>query len=133
MTAWLYVALGGAAGAMARHGVNQAMAWLGHPLPWATAAVNVAGSAAFGILAGCWAGRPAASPERLVLVVGFLGAFTTFSAYAGELATFWRQGRWDAFGLHLLLNNGLSLAAALLGLTLGASWGAIGNDAARAP
>ena len=115
----LLVALGGAFGAAARHGVNIVMASLAHPFPWSTLLVNVAGSGVLGILVGLWAGREMHhSPEHLVIVVGFLGAFTTFSAFAGESAAMWRNGEWGWVALHWLLHNGLSLGAVLLGAWL---------------
>ena len=77
------VAAGGALGSLARHGVNIAiaqMAW--RPVPYATAAVNIAGSAVIGVLAGLIAsGRLTMAPTTRVFVfVGLLGGFTTFSS-----------------------------------------------------
>ena len=116
MKPFLFVALGGALGAVARHGVNVAMSSLAHPFPWSTLLVNVSGSGVLGIFVGLWAGRNMYhSPEQLILVVGFLGAFTTFSAFAGESAEMWRNGQWGWVALHWLLHNGLSFGAALLG------------------
>lgn len=109
---WLLVAIGGALGAMARYGANQGALLLGLPVFWATLTVNVAGSFVFGALGSLLAGGGA---WRVLLTVGFLGAFTTFSAFAGEAAEIWRQGRWGMLALHLLLHNGLSLAAVFAG------------------
>lgn len=81
----LLIAAGGALGALARHGVNQAsLRWIGPEFPWGILAVNVLGSLAIGLLVG-WvalAGRPDATEIRFALGVGFLGAFTTMSAFA---------------------------------------------------
>ncbi|PWS35064.1 chromosome condensation protein CrcB [Falsiroseomonas bella] len=75
------VALGGAAGAVARFLVSvAALGLLGSGFPWGTLAVNVLGSAAIGIAAGAGLEGPA----RLLLVTGFLGGFTTFSAFSLE-------------------------------------------------
>lgn len=109
---FLLVAAGGALGATARYGVNLCAPLLGLPVLWATLAVNVAGSFIFGILGVLLTAECA---WRVLLIVGFLGAFTTFSAFAGEAAEFWRQGRWGMLALHILLHNGLSLAAVLAG------------------
>ena len=120
MIAVLYVALGGALGAMARYGVHQAMSTWEQPFPWSTVAINMAGSGVVGLLAGLWAGRDMGqSPERLVLMVGFLGAFTTFSTFANESTALLRAGQWGWFALHGVLHNGLSMGAALLG------WGCV--------
>lgn len=119
MKAVLWVALGGALGASARYGLHRALAAWAYPFPWSTLLVNVAGSGAFGWLGGLWAGRDmAAAPERLMWVVGFLGAFTTFSAFAGEAADLGRNGQWGWLAFHWLSHSGLSLAAALAGAWL---------------
>jgi CrcB protein len=78
VTPLLYVAAGGAAGSVLRYLV--ALALLGGGFPWATLAVNVAGSAAIGIAAGIGL----AGEARLLVVTGFLGGFTTFSAFSLE-------------------------------------------------
>jgi fluoride exporter len=109
---WLAVAAGGAVGSMARHGVNIAFSRvLERATPYATASVNVAGSAAIGLLAALIAtGRLHLSPEmRTFLFVGILGGFTTFSSFmldtftvghGGDHATaFWNVALQTAFGL----------------------------------
>lgn len=82
------IAAGGALGALARHGVNQAcLRWIGPEFPWGIIAVNVAGSFALGALVG-WlalAGRPDATELRFAIGIGFLGAFTTMSAFALDI------------------------------------------------
>ncbi|GGH07634.1 putative fluoride ion transporter CrcB [Glycocaulis albus] len=82
------IAIGGALGAVARHGVNQAsLRWIGPELPWGILAVNVLGSFAIGLLVG-WlalAGRPEATEIRFAVGIGFLGAFTTMSAFALDI------------------------------------------------
>lgn len=81
---WVVVAAGGAMGSIARHAVNVAFTHLfGRPVPYATAAVNVVGSAAIGLLAGLIAsGRLTLSTNMRVLIfVGLLGGFTTFSSF----------------------------------------------------
>ncbi|MGP1275933.1 MAG: fluoride efflux transporter CrcB [Caulobacterales bacterium] len=82
------IAAGGALGAVSRHAVNQAcLRYIGPEYPWGILAVNVAGSFALGLLVG-WlahAGRPDATEMRMALGVGFLGAFTTMSAFALDI------------------------------------------------
>jgi CrcB protein len=81
----LLIALGGALGAVSRHLVNQAgLRWLGPEFPYGTLTVNIVGSMALGFLVG-WlalAGRPDATEIRFAFGIGFLGAFTTMSAFA---------------------------------------------------
>jgi CrcB protein len=83
------IAIGGALGAVARHGVNQAsLRWIGPEFPWGIVAVNVLGSFALSLLVG-WlalAGRPDATEIRFAVGIGFLGAFTTMSAFALDIA-----------------------------------------------
>lgn len=89
MSKLLFVALGGAAGAVARYLVGvQALRSLGPHWPWGTFAVNVVGGFLMGALTGWLAQRGGADQERwrLLLAVGVLGGFTTFSAFSLEAA-----------------------------------------------
>jgi CrcB protein len=81
---WIAVALGGAIGTAARHGINLAFArWTPRPVPFATATVNLAGSIVIGALAGAIAGGrlEMSAPLRAFVFVGILGGFTTFSSF----------------------------------------------------
>jgi len=80
LTAILLVAAGGAAGSVARYLAGLAATMLGAGFPWGTLAVNLLGSALIGLAAGLGASGDA----RLLLVTGFLGGFTTFSAFSLE-------------------------------------------------
>jgi CrcB protein len=109
---WLAVAAGGALGSMARHGVNL---FFGHAferaIPYATAAVNITGSAIIGLLAALIAsGRLHwSAAARTFVFVGVLGGFTTFSSFmldtfvlghGGEHApAFWNVALQTALGL----------------------------------
>lgn len=86
MPHWFAIAIGGALGAVARWLVSDGMhRWLGRDFPWGTLAVNVAGSLLMGLVAVLVVERFALGPAlRLGLLVGFLGAFTTFSTFALE-------------------------------------------------
>ena len=98
----LLVALGGALGAVSRHLVNQwGLRVLGPELPYGTLIVNVTGSLLIGVLVGwlAFAGRADATELRFALGVGFLGAFTTMSAYALDVVIFIeRKAYLTAFG-----------------------------------
>ncbi len=77
----LLVAAGGAAGSVARHLLSLlAVTQLGVGFPWGTLGVNILGSAAIGVAAGLGLQGEA----RLLVVTGFLGGFTTFSAFSLE-------------------------------------------------
>lgn len=86
MLDWIAIAFGGAAGALARWQMSTGVhRWLGRDFPWGTLAVNVAGSFAMGVLAVLLVERLALGPAwRAGLLIGFLGAFTTFSTFAIE-------------------------------------------------
>ena len=82
---FLLVALGGAFGAAARYGVSLALPTREGGWPLATFLINVSGSFLIGVLAAWLATRDATGePMRLLLGVGVLGGFTTFSAYSLE-------------------------------------------------
>lgn len=100
LMATLYVALGGAVGAAARYQSGRGMtAWLGPQavtaFPWATLTVNVVGSLAMGLLAGWLArhGDTGGEHWRLLLGVGLLGGFTTFSAFSLEMMLLIERGQ----------------------------------------
>ncbi|MFM5917367.1 MAG: fluoride efflux transporter CrcB [Novosphingobium sp.] len=96
INASLSVAAGGAFGSWARYATGVAigrMGGVGAQFPWSTLAVNVVGSLAMGLLAG-WLARHGTGGEawRLLLGVGVLGGFTTFSAFSLELALMIERG-----------------------------------------
>jgi CrcB protein len=87
---WIAVALGGALGSLARHGVNVAFARVTETTtPYATATVNIVGSVVIGVLAGLTAGgKLHLSVElRTFIFVGILGGFTTFSSFMLDTLT----------------------------------------------
>jgi CrcB protein len=93
---WLAVAIGGAFGSLARHGVNVAAArFAGRTGPYATFAVNVAGALAIGLLAGLLStNRASMTPVmRAFVFVGVLGGFTTFSTYMLDTLTLAEGGQ----------------------------------------
>jgi CrcB protein len=95
MRIWISVAAGGAIGSLARHGVNVAFAHMFvRPAPYATAAVNLIGSAAIGVLAGLIASeRLSMTPVmRAFVFVGLLGGFTTFSSFMLDTLTLTHAG-----------------------------------------
>lgn len=112
--AMAWVALGGGAGALARFLVST---WLFLPgrFPWATLAINIAGSFAIGLLWGFGQQQPwFESWGRYLLVVGLLGGFTTFSAFSLETAALVEGGRHaQALGYVLVSACGCVLVALL--------------------
>jgi CrcB protein len=117
---YLWVALGGAVGATARYGVAQ---WAGQRwgtlFPWGTLIVNVTGSLAIGVLLSVLLARDADPALRLLLVTGFLGGYTTFSAFSAETLALVEARRWDVAALYVTGSVALGLVACALGLALG--------------
>ena len=85
--------------------------------PYGTLAVNLVGSLALGFLVTALADRVVTdSSLRLLAMVGFLGAFTTFSAFSYETVLLWQGGRWLALCANIGLNVGGCLLATALGI-----------------
>ena len=131
----LLVALGGALGALTRMGVSQLAArWLGSGFPWGTLLVNVAGCLVIGVigqslvsLEGVTGKALTAESQSLVsllrygLIVGFLGALTTFSTFGFEvMRDFSQPGRAYLALLNIGANLGICLLAVWLGMWLAA-------------
>ena len=114
------VFLVGAGGFLGAAGRFLLSGWIGvrvEKFPAGTLAVNVIGSLAVGFLAGALAGRlVAGSAIRLLLMAGFLGAFTTFSAFSYESVQLWQAGRWPALFASVGLNVGGCLLATAAGM-----------------
>ena len=116
---WLLVFVGGGLGSLTRHAVNRAgLAMLGPGFPWWTFAVNVAGSFAICLLVGLFGGFETGNNARLFLITGFLGGFTTFSAFSLDALTLWERGQPMQAGLYVLGSVMLSLIAAAVGLMM---------------
>lgn len=115
MTSALLVGVGGFIGAMLRYAVNfVAASWTQFPV--STIVVNSVGCAAAGILLALADSRPGLSePARLFLMTGFLGGFTTFSAFGAETIVLVRQGEYGAAVLYAALNVLLGLGLTFLG------------------
>jgi|TARA_R110000782_G_scaffold201927_2_gene290543 fluoride exporter len=90
---FLLVGAGGAVGAMLRHGVGMAsLRLMGPNFPWGTLAVNIVGGLLMGLLVGILAERGGSEPLRLLLGVGILGGFTTFSAFSLDVVAMMERG-----------------------------------------
>ncbi|WP_395671669.1 fluoride efflux transporter CrcB [Phenylobacterium sp.] len=121
MQTLLYVGLGGALGAVGRYLVGvQANRAFGAGWPYGTFAVNVAGGLLMGFLAGVLAHKGGADQERwrLLLGVGVLGGFTTFSAFSLDLALMIERRAYGAAGVYALVSVLFSTAALFAGLML---------------
>ncbi|WP_434733994.1 fluoride efflux transporter CrcB [Rhizobium sp. YTUHZ044] len=116
----LLVAVGGAIGSVLRYFVGQwALRLLGPAFPWGTLAVNVVGCFVIGVFAELVARKFNASVElRLLLITGFLGGFTTFSAFSLDAISLFERGEAVAGGLYIAASVGLSMAAVFAGLAI---------------
>ncbi len=113
----LAVALGAAAGGLLRWQVGLWLHAARAPFPLGTLGVNLAGGLLIGLLLVLLA-RPDQQLWRLLLVTGFLGGMTTFSAFSGESLDLLQRGQWALALLHSLLHVLGALAAAALGAWL---------------
>lgn len=120
MNGLLYVALGGALGASGRHLLGQATTKMfGHGYPYGTFIANILGGFLMGVLVG-WMAHKVSGGEnlRLLLGVGLLGGFTTFSSFSLDAVLMYER---KAYGELLGYVGGsvlLSIFALLLGLIL---------------
>lgn len=111
------VAAGGGIGAMARFlGQRYLSGNFNHPFPWGTFAVNCLGCLLIGLLYGWSVKTNSLSPEwRLLLMTGFCGGFTTFSAFTLEGMALLQTDRIALFFLYFSSSIVLGLGATALG------------------
>jgi CrcB protein len=117
----LFVSIGAVVGANARYVLAPWIAArVGAALPYGTLAVNVSGSLLVGLVLGALAQRPEADDAwRLLLAVGFCGAYTTFSAFSYETLELVREGAIAQAGLYVAGSVALCLIATALGVVAG--------------
>ncbi len=117
----LLIALAGAAGTLARYwfsGLVQRAS--GGEFPWGTFAVNMAGCVLFGFVWTVAEERFLISPEaRSIALVGFMGAFTTYSTFTFETTQLIRGSEWALAVGNIALQNTSGIVFLLLGLALG--------------
>lgn len=114
------IAAGGALGAVMRHGVNvAAVKIIGHGFPYGTLTVNIVGSFLMGalvvIFASLW--QPP-EPLRILIVTGFLGAFTTFSTFSLDAVTLFERQDYLQTGVYVVASVILSIAALFAGMAI---------------
>jgi fluoride exporter len=119
---WLLVALGAAVGAPTRFLVDSALtARFGSRLPWGTLAVNLSGSAVFGLLAGIDLVDGVSAAWLSLVGVGFCGSLTTASTFAWETVAMAEDGYPARAVGNLVLSVVLGLGLAAAGLAIGLS------------
>jgi CrcB protein len=121
VTKVLWLAGAGALGTLSRY-------WLGgfvqrfheSTFPWGTLVVNGLGCFLFGLVWTLAEERLVIGGEtRAIILVGFMGAFTTFSTFAFETGAMLRDAQWQLAATNLLAQNGLGLVCLFLGAGLG--------------
>jgi len=116
---WLAVTISGALGCGARFAAVLAFKSLPYGFPLATLFVNVVGGFAMGAVIGHAQSRETFSEVlRLALTTGFLGGFTTFSAFSIETVLLWRDGQMMTALANVALNVLVSIGACALGYLL---------------
>lgn len=120
MTKLLLIALAGGVGTLARYGMGSLVHRIfGTAFPWGTISVNLLGSFLFGLVWTLATERLVISTEaRIIILTGFMGAFTTFSTFMFETGELVRGGQWLLAGGNLLLQNVIGLAAVFGGIAI---------------
>jgi fluoride exporter len=114
----LLLMIAGAAGTLCRYGLSGLVQGAtGARFPWGTLAVNLTGCLIAGLAFGLFESRWALSGEaRIIVFIGFLGAFSTFSGFMLETTELARDSQWLSVAANLVLQNGLGAMALYGGL-----------------
>ena len=119
MGTYLWIAIGGALGSMARYGMSSLIAArFGELFPWGTLIVNISGCFVIGLFAGLTGpdGRVMVAPDlRTFVTVGICGGYTTFSSFSLQTLNLLREGDMLRGGA----NIALSVAACMLAVWIG--------------
>jgi CrcB protein len=121
MTHLTLIAVAGALGTLARYGTSIVAATFvtsGYPL--GTFIVNIVGCFLFGAFAGLFGN--VSTEWKAIVLTGFLGGFTTFSAFAFENYQFLERQQYVLFAIHMVGQNVLGITAVLLGLLTSSGW-----------
>lgn len=115
----LGIVLAGGLGSLFRYLIATWGNSVGVRMPYGTLAVNLAGCFAIGLLGAIFLKRPDQETLRIILITGFLGGFTTFSAYSWETIALFRQGATEHAVAYIAASNIGGLLAAWSGYRLG--------------
>ena len=117
---WLLIAAGGAAGAVLRFYLSEAIPSSG--FPWATLSVNLVGSLLLGAVTAAALTNVVDEATALLLGAGFLGAFTTMSTFSVETVSLVEEGRWSVAGAYVVLSSLMCPLLAWVGWKSTESW-----------
>ena len=118
----LMIFLGGGFGALSRFGLSQWISRISNVnFPLGTMIVNWTGCLLIGLFSAWFAGKLVSPEFRILILVGFLGAFTTFSTYSLDTVHLLRdRAYWNALW-NFLLSNGVGMVLAFTGIVV-ADW-----------
>ncbi|BCN93028.1 putative fluoride ion transporter CrcB [Thiomicrorhabdus immobilis] len=118
---WFAIAMGGALGATARFAMShQVYQWFGRDFAWGTLSVNMLGSFIMGLMAVLLVDKLGVSTEwRAFIMVGFLGAFTTFSTFSFETMQYLEVGEINKAFMNIAISVLTCLVAVWLGMLAG--------------
>lgn len=116
----LCIAIGGAAGAIARYALSEVVKHTtGAGFPWGTLCVNLLGCFLIGMAVHLVTLPAVPFGLDYMIVIGFLGAFTTFSTFSLENINMLHDGEFTRAGLYILVSNVAGIALAFVGFTVG--------------
>jgi CrcB protein len=125
MLAYLWVAIGGALGSMARYGIGGLISEKSTgAFPWGTLVVNITGSFLIGILGALTLPDGKMTPQSRafatqLLITGVCGGYTTFSSFSLQTLNLLRDGEWFYAAGNILLSVILCMIAVWIGYVLG--------------
>ncbi|MCP4706822.1 MAG: CrcB family protein [candidate division Zixibacteria bacterium] len=117
----IWLALAGAVGTLARYGLAGYIdKFNGSTFPWGTVAVNLIGCFVAGLLWALFENKwPASIEIRTIVLIGFLGAFTTFSTLILESGHLIHSTQWMRAVGNIMMQNGIGFVALFTGMSLG--------------
>lgn len=119
----LFIGLGGGIGSICRYVMALAIGrWIDASFPWGTFVINVLGSLLIGLFLGMFDKSIFNDTSKLLLITGFCGGFTTFSAFSSENVNLLLAGQWLTALAYSLLSILLGIAAVWLGYKLSAAF-----------
>jgi CrcB protein len=121
MTRFIWICFGGAVGTGARYLLSGFVARVAGPdFPYGTLLINVLGSFLIGVVQQVGLSTlMIPDTVRLVLAVGVMGGFTTYSSFSYETVKLVETGSWSAAGAYVVLTTTLCLVGCVMGLSLG--------------
>lgn len=123
--AYLWVAIGGAIGSMARYGVGGLVSEkIGDSFPWGTILINITGSFVIGFLGAITSAEGKMTPQSRIfatqlLITGVCGGYTTFSSFSLQTLNLLRDREWLYAGGNVIISVFACMIAVWLGYILG--------------